>query len=238
MNKLYFDTVLDACKKANKELSKYIKNLTSHDIEFTGTKGAGGDNMMYIDKIAEDIFVKYLLEFANIQSEESGYIKSSSVSSEFLIYLDPIDGSDNLRAGLPYYGTSISLVIKDKIQLAFIYNLTNNSYFYKTPFDNNIKKNNIDSNLGIFERAYTCPEIVSKLCQNNFKFRSPGAVALGIANTYNYSFFLLHANIRKEDISAGLYICEDLNIYKNNNFLLICKNKTIFNAIKEIIKDI
>ena len=238
MTKGYFETILDACKKANKELSEYLTNLCSYDLAFTGIKGAGGDYMMNIDKIAEDIFIKYLLKFANIQSEESGYIKSPNISNEFLIYLDPIDGSDNLRVGLPYYGTSIALSIKNKIKLSFIYNLANNTYFYKTPFQNNIKRNNMENNLGIYERAYSCTEIIPELSDKNLKFRSPGAVSLSIANTNNYSFFLLHANIRLEDISAGLYICEDLNIYQNNKFLLICKNNSIFNAIKEIIKDI
>jgi len=238
MNKLYFDTILDACKKANKELSEYLTDLSSHDLAFTGTKGAGGDDMMNIDKIAEDIFVKYLLKFANIQSEESGYIKSPFITDDYLIYLDPIDGSDNLRASLPYYGTSIGLNIKGNTKLAFIYNLSNNTYIFKTPYDNNIKKNSHKSNLGIFERAYCSPKVVEKLYYKNLKFRSPGAVSLSIANTYNYSYFLLNAKIRLEDITAGLYICEELNIYQNNEFLLICKNITIFNAIKEIIKDI
>jgi myo-inositol-1(or 4)-monophosphatase len=238
MTKDYFDTILDACKKANKELSKYLTNLSSYDLSFTGTKGAGGDYMMNIDKIAEDIFVKYLLKFANIQSEESGYIKSPNISNEYIIYLDPIDGSDNLRASLPYYGTSIALNIKNTTKLAFIYNLSNHTYFYKTPYCNNIKKNPYKNNLGIFERAYCSAKVVDKLHDKNFKFRSPGAVALSIANTYNYSFFLLDAKIRLEDITAGLYICNELNIYQNNKFLLICKNITIFNAIKEIIKDI
>jgi len=238
MNKEYFDTILDACKKANQELSKYISNIQASDLRFTGTIGAGGDDMMYIDKIAEDIFVKHLLKFANIQSEESGFIKSPHASEDTLIYLDPIDGSDNLRASLPYFGTSIALSIKNNIKLAFIYNLVNNTYFYKTPFQNNTHINNTVSNLGVFERAYTSSFIVNELHKHNLKFRSPGAVSLSIANTYNYSFFLLQADIRKEDISAGLYICENLNIYQNKKFLLICKNITIFNAIKEIIKDI
>ena len=238
MTKLYFDTIINACKKANNELSRYLNNISTKDLSFTGTKGAGGDMMMYIDKIAEDIFVKHLLKFANIQSEESGYIKSHTVSNDFLIYLDPIDGSDNLKVSLPYYATSIALNIKGKTKLAFIYNLVNDAYFYKTPYNTNINQNHIENNLGIFERAYSCPEIVNKLHNNNLKFRSPGAVSLSIANTYNYSFFLLHANIRLEDISAGLYICDNLNIYQNNKILLICKNITIFNAIKEIIKDI
>ena len=237
MQKEYFDNIINICLEANKELSRYIQNLSDKDLSFTGIIGAGGDSMMYIDKIAEDIFVKYLLEFANIQSEESGYIKSP-INTSNLIYLDPIDGSDNLANSLPYYGTSIAMKINDKIQLAFIYNLCTNQYIFKTPCCNNIIKNNNSSNIGIFERAYTIPKVAEQLSNLKLKYRSPGAVSLSISNTYNYSFFLLYAKIRLEDISAGLYICEDLNIYQNNDFLLICKNITIFNAIKEILKDI
>ena len=237
MSEEYFTKLINICKKANEELSEHLKDIQCSDLYYTGTKGAGGDDMMYIDKIAEDIFVKHLLPYANIQSEESGYIKSN-ITTTNTIYLDPIDGSDNLRSSLPYYATSIALQIQGLTKLAFIYNLVNNTYFYKTPYKSNIIEQKVQSSLGIFERAYSNPKLVQKLHEKNIKFRSPGAVSLSIANTYNYLFFLLEANLRKEDICAGLYICEDLNIFQTNKFLLICKNITIFNVIKEILKDI
>jgi len=228
------------CLKANKELYNYINNnLNDNDLKSTNTIGYGGDIIKGIDKIAEDIFVKYLLKYANIQSEESGFIKSNEPNvSNKLIILDPLDGSDNLINDLYYYGTSIALKINEKTIISFVYNLVNNKYYVKTPFFNNIKINSINTNMAVFERAYTRADIISDLNTLNIKFRSPGATALSIANTHNYEYFLLAGKIREEDICAGLHICNDLNIYKSNNFLLISKNIKTFTYIKDIIKDI
>ncbi len=230
---------LDDCLKANKVLSHYINNeLGQKDFLSLNTIGYGGDDIKYIDKYAEDIFVKYLLKYANIISEESGYIKSYIQTSN-IIYLDPIDGSDNLVSSLPYYCTSIAIEINNKVSIAFIYNLVNDTYYYKTLHSTNIISNNHNKEpIGIFERAHSKPEIVLKLQELNLKFRSPGATALSLANTHNYNFFLLAGKIRKEDVSAGLFICNDLNIYENKSFLLVCTNNVTFHSIKEIIKDI
>ena len=231
---------VDDCLKANKALYHYIKyNLKNDDLKQTNLIGYGGDIIKGIDKIAEDIFVKYLLKYANIQSEESGFIKSHEANvNDKLIILDPLDGSDNLINNLYYYGTSIALKLSNTTVISFVYNLVNNIYYVKTPFFNNIKINKINTNMGIFERAYTRADIIKKLTTLNIKFRSPGATALSIANTHNFEYFLLSGKIREEDVCAGLHICSDLNIYKTNNFLLISKNINTFNYIKEIIKDI
>ena len=240
INKIYAKKFTSDCLKANQELSFYIKNNLKHnDLKSTNIIGYGGDIIKGIDKIAENIFVKYLLKYANIQSEESGFIKSNEANTnDKLIILDPLDGSDNLINNLYYYGTSIALKINNKTIISFVYNLVNNISYIKTPFFNNIKINKINTNMGIFERAYTKADIIKKLTSLNIKFRSPGATALSIANAHNYEYFLLAGKIREEDICAGLHICSDLNIYKNSNFLLVSKNIETFTHIKEIIKDI
>jgi len=241
MNKEYSNSFLRDCKDANEELSYYIKNnLSINDFKNTGIIGYGGDETKKIDEIAEEIFVKYLLKYANIISEESGLIKSNSknIISKSII-LDPLDGSNNILCALPYYGTSVALKINNKTQIAFIYNLVNDTYFFKTPYENNIKQLQYEKpKLAIFERAYSRIDVANQLTKLNIKFRSPGATALSLANAINYEYVLLAGKLRDEDISAALYICEDLNILQTHNFLLISKNISTFNQIKEIIKDI
>jgi len=238
MKKLY-QLFITKTLQANKKIKKHIaNNLSNKDYQDTNTIGAGGDKTKEIDKIAEDIFISYLSKFCDILSEESGVIKSKkSLLKNALIIIDPLDGSDNFLSDLPYYGTSVSLRIDNITIIGIVYNLINNKYIFRTPYSTNLFVHDfVQSNFGIFERAYTRPDIVQKLHTANLKFRSPGATALSLANAINFTFFLLAGKMRDFDIDAGLFICKDLNIYQNKDFLLVSKNITIFENVKEIIK--
>jgi myo-inositol-1(or 4)-monophosphatase len=242
----YKKSFIEAVLFANKELYLYIKeNLSSSDYEYTNTTGFGGDNSLKIDLIAENIFIKYLEKFGNIYSEECGLL---STNKEFTIVIDPLDGSNNFYANLPYYGSSVALK-KDGITIAgFITNLVTAITTYKA-FDEeiiNISLNNFEkltiptikkSKISVFERAYEYPLICQKLHENNIKFRSLGAVALSLCDARNYDFVLYCGKIREFDIAASLYICNDLYVSKTDKFLLITKDKDRFNLIKEFIKE-
>ncbi len=238
MEKLY-QLFIEKTLQANQKIKQYIqKDLSQKDYEDTNYIGAGGDKTKQIDTIAENIFVSYLGSFCDIFSEEHGIIKSKTpLLEDALIIIDPLDGSDNFLSDLPYYGTSVSLRIKNIPIVGIVYNLIDDKYIYRTPIETNCITNHfLQSNFGIFERAYTRPDIVNKLHTLNLKFRSPGATALSLANTNNFLFFLLAGKMRIFDIDAGLFICKDLHIFQNEDFLLVSKNITIFENIKEIIK--
>ncbi|NLO18070.1 MAG: hypothetical protein GX118_07765 [Arcobacter butzleri] len=88
--------IKQAIIEANIEVYRYIKeSLTIDDFDFTGVRGAGGDCSSVIDLKAEEIFIKHLLKFADINTEERGFVNSSSLDKEGLFIIDPIDGSDN-----------------------------------------------------------------------------------------------------------------------------------------------
>jgi len=238
MKNLYASFIQNAIL-ANQEFEKYIDTkLSKNDYKDINKVGFGGDVTKQIDKIAEDIFVKYLNSFGDILSEESGLITSNTnLFKNSLILLDPLDGSENFIVNLPYYGTSISLRIDGITMCGIVYNLVNHTYIFKTPYETNLKKyGNSTNSLGIFERAYKAPRIVAQLHLENLKFRSPGATALSLANGYNLSFFLLAGRVREFDVDAGLCICQDLYRYQNENFLLVSKDEKIFQKVKEIIK--
>ena len=238
MEKLY-QTFIQKALQANQKIKQHItQNLSKFDYQDTNKIGAGGDKTKQIDTIAEGIFVSYLGDFCDIISEESGLIKSQkNLIPNALIIIDPLDGSDNFVSNLPYYGTSVSLRIGDIPTIGIVYNLINDTYVFRTPYEtNSIDNGMLESNFGIFERAYTSPDIVTKLHTLQLKFRSPGATALSLANANNLQFFLLAGKMRNYDIDAGLFICNDLYIYQNENFLLVSKNSTLFKNIKEIIK--
>lgn len=238
MEKLY-QLFIEKTLQANQKIKHYIKkDLSQNDYEDTNNIGAGGDKTKQIDTIAENIFIAYLGSFCDIFSEESGTIKSKqALLKDALIIIDPLDGSDNFLSDLPYYGTSVSLRIKNIPIIGIVYNLVDDKYIYRAPNETNFATNYfLQSNFGIFERAYTRPDIATKLYALNLKFRSPGATALSLANANNFSFFLLAGKMRIFDIDAGLFICKDLHIFQNEDFLLVSKNIVIFENIKEIIK--
>ena len=241
---LYKNSFIKAVIDANKELGTYLDTkLTKKDFTQTSSIGYGGDKTLHIDLIAENIFIKYLNDFGNIFSEECGFLDSNK---EYTIVIDPIDGSDNFKSNLAYYGTSVALQSNDITIAGFVCNLASKTIRYRA-FDDNVKyisldgktivDNQINSDLAIFERSYAYPSICKILHSNKIKYRSPGAVALSLANAKNFKFVLFIGKLRDFDIAAALYICNDLFIEKNDEFLCISKNIEINSKIKEFIKE-
>lgn len=231
--------------KANQELYGYINtHMSSYDLKESNTTGYGGDNSLEIDLKAEKIFIKHLSSFGDIYSEEVGLLSSQS---NIKIIIDPLDGSHNFQAQLPYYGTSVALKIDDKLKAGFVCNLVNTTLIYRT--NSNIKIINLkdekeikyfnleSSSIGIFERAYAYPNICKKLYENGIKYRSPGAAALSLADARKFNFVLFAGKIREFDIAASLYINKDLFTYCDDEFLIVTKNEQNLLQIKEIIKN-
>ena len=234
---------VEAALYANEELYAllHVKGLeASHHHSFA--VGAGGDVSAGIDLIAEQIFIKYLLPFGEIISEESGEIKSSNPHAR--IVLDPIDGSDNLLSHLPYFGTSIAYFENEMCTKAIIANLANGDIFIKDEMglrQGKIgKKNfvsvtcNTFSKVGIFERSYCSTQAHTKLQTAKIKYRSPGAFALSLAYAHDVSFVLYEGVMRTYDVEAGLFMCQDLHTFYGCDIFLVSKDKEIFDKIKSL----
>jgi myo-inositol-1(or 4)-monophosphatase len=244
--------IIQAIIDANKEIFYYINNsLKADDFGYSGIIGAGGDNSSVIDLKAEAIFVKHLLPFGDILSEESGLIKSHyqlSTTNYPLFVIDPLDGSDNFMARLPYFGSSVSYEINGEVTLAVIANFCNGECIVydgkdKTVYDLVTNKEILlleseNPKIGVFERAYKFPKMCEILTNLNIKYRSPGAVALTLANAHNYQFVLFGGKMREYDLKAGLFMTKDLYRFENNKFLLISKNFEIFTKLKEFITEV
>ncbi len=242
-----FDPFINACIKANQKIYEYITtHISETDYNYSNTIGVGGDNSLNIDLICEKIFIDHLKAYGNIYTEEAGFIVGDV--GEYKIIIDPLDGSNNFKAQLPYYGTSVALEKENKTIASVVCNLANHKLLYKVDKEEPLEidlitkkalvsQHQVVTNLAIFEKAYDYPTITQKLYDNQIKFRSPGAVALSIANARNYGFVLFAGNIREFDIKAALHICDDLNIYFDEKFLIVSKNIDLFNKIKEIIKE-
>ena len=203
--------------------------------------GAGGDRSVGLDLMAEDIFVRRLGRFGQILSEESGIIGQG----EAQIILDPIDGSDNTLTHFPYYGASIAYMKDGKPVIAIVCNFANGDIFIKD--DKQFLQGKLHSahfrpvvkhhtsRIGIFEKAALFPELTVALTKNHLKYRAPGAVALSLAYAHYANYMVFLGKMRQYDIAAGLYMCEDLHMYKDETHIIISKDKDVFERVKAII---
>ena len=71
--------------------------------------GADGSPTSYVDKVAEDVAVRFLKRKkarVNLLSEEVGLI---DVGGEYTFVLDPVDGTRNAYRGIPFYAVSLAV---------------------------------------------------------------------------------------------------------------------------------
>jgi myo-inositol-1(or 4)-monophosphatase len=236
------DKFLNATIEANKQIANLLGNGSKEELFRATSIGAGGDISLRIDLLAEDIFIKNLSFLGNIRSEEKGFISNEG---EYEVIIDPIDGSDNLISGVPYFGTSAALKKDDKIIAGVIVNLANKDIFIKD--SQGLRKSKLDdlnfkevsknpySKLGLFERVYSCFEMAKILKDNQIKYRSPGAFALSLAYAHDVNFVLYVGKMRIYDIAAGEFFCDNLYKIKRDNILFVSKNKEIFDRMSKFI---
>ncbi len=208
-----------------------------------GFVGAGGDISSGLDLELERIFVKYLSKFGKIDSEESGLIGDGKDS----IILDPLDGSSNALSHFPYYGVSIARLNAQGILTdAYVANLANGDIFYLDDneealqgslFNNDCKKPILAPNpeIGIFEKAYAYPKIVSALDEEGLKFRTPGAVALSLAYTHTLNYFIFIGSYRLYDFAAGLALCKGMEIEMTQDYIIIAKDIEILKRVSMVV---
>ncbi|MDX1809475.1 MAG: inositol monophosphatase family protein [Sulfurospirillaceae bacterium] len=232
---------IESAIQANQEIMELLNSTKLAVLSKTISIGEGGDMSRYVDIAAENIFIKHLNNFGNIYSEECGFIDNKS---DFEIIIDPIDGSNNLIANFPYFGTSAVLKYKEKCIAAIIVNLANGDIFVKdsTKFQKANLKNlqfvdiikNPYSTIGIFEKVYSSKNLFQKLEDNNIKYRSPGAIALSLAYAHEVDFVLFEGKTRIFDVEGGIYMCEDIHILKNEELMFISKDKETFDKMTRL----
>jgi len=152
--------VMTYYSKLNKEKKKGNKDFVL-DADFEAEK-------LIINKITK-IFPK-----DGILSEEADEIKGSS---EYRWVVDPLDGTANFKARIPYFCISIGVEKKGKLIMAFVYNpLTDTFYFAeknKGAFLN-------DKKIKVSSTEYLIKFLISYSTSNH---KNPEVVELG-ANTF------------------------------------------------------
>ncbi|MDM5264549.1 inositol monophosphatase [Sulfurovum sp. XTW-4] len=234
---------IQACIKANEEISSALQNGFDTSWFEKTEVGAGGDISSKLDLFAEEIFVKHLSAFGKIESEESGIIGEG----EEQIIIDPIDGSANALSLFPFYGTSVAKVNAEGIlDAAVVCNLANKDIFFKSStckvqqgklFSNTFHDphSSEKAEIGLFEKAYANPELVAALDKEKLKFRSPGAIALSLAYAHTVNYVLFMGEFRIYDFAAGLALCEGLEVIVEADYVIVSKEKSIAMQIESLI---
>ena len=190
-------------------------------------RGAGGDKTFPVDRWAEDIIIA-ALEKAQMQgacftliSEELGIRKFGE--GPLVVLVDPIDGSNNAKSGVPFFATSLALLTGDTLStlaVGYVINLAAGDEFWalrgQGAFLNSARIRTSDS-AGITIVAYEAsnpasdlPRIMPLLSQAK-RTRCFGSTALDLAYLAAgaMSVFVTATASRAFDYAAGMLILEE-----------------------------
>jgi myo-inositol-1(or 4)-monophosphatase len=184
--------------------------------------GADGTPTKLIDKVAEDCALAGLREnpvCGTVVSEEAG--KVSLGDGPGTIFLDPVDGTYNAVAGIPFFALSLALARNDGIEAAFVRDLASGQTFTAVKgggasLDGRpIRVSGADrletSALSLYGRRYDPGRILS-LGQKVRRWRLLGASALELCYIgcgRIDGFIDLRGTLRVTDAAAGMLICTE-----------------------------
>lgn len=214
---------LSACDEMARAVDDAICDLK-------GIPGAGDDLRMgadltptkRIDQVAEDCVVDFLSEHplcSLLVSEELG--KMEFDGEEGTIFLDPIDGTYNAVAGIPFYALSIAYAVGGEVQQAFVRNLANGETFTakkgrsahcdSRPIRVSAVSNLDESAMSVYGRKFD-PTRVMQLGMKIRRWRLLGASALELCYVSCGridGFIDLRGTLRVTDAAAGMLICTE-----------------------------
>ncbi|MBI4686081.1 MAG: hypothetical protein HY755_12930 [Nitrospirae bacterium] len=212
-------------RNIGKQLLKEIPSLRQKPFSQTALGvGKAGDKTFPVDKQAEEIIISGLEatgEPLTIISEELGYMEIKGGGKKIVI--DPIDGSKNAIAGIPFYCTSIAIVNGDTIgdiELSYIVNLVNGDEFWAEKGQGaflNSEKIETQKNDEIYLVAYEAQspgrdtQMIMQLLSRSMKSRCLGATALDLAYLAygSISIFVNPSLSRSFDFSGGWLIVKE-----------------------------
>jgi myo-inositol-1(or 4)-monophosphatase len=184
--------------------------------------GADGTPTRQIDQAAEDFIVEYLRGRAlcrTLVSEECG--KREMGGERGTIFLDPVDGTHNALAGIPFYALSIAYAEEGTVQQAFVRDLAHRETFTAergkgASLDGGpirVSRTTLleESAMSVYGRKFN-PATVLHLGQKIRRWRLLGASALElcyVASGRLDGFIDLRATLRVTDAAAGMLICEE-----------------------------
>jgi len=132
-NEYWLNLCKDIGEKVFTEAQKYLKKDERKKVVGFGR---GGDKTLLLDDVIEKLIIdgfKSTGKSFKLITEEMG-IKTFGEEPEVIVVVDPIDGSNNMKFGLPYVSTSIAVgdltEVMKGIEVGYVGNLiTGDSYY-------------------------------------------------------------------------------------------------------------
>jgi myo-inositol-1(or 4)-monophosphatase len=184
--------------------------------------GAAGTPTRRIDQVVEDWVVDYIAARAlcrTLVSEECG--RRNIGGGKGTIFLDPVDGTHNALAGIPFYALSIAYAEDGTVQEGFVRDLAHHETFTagrgKGAFLNGgpirVSRTALleECAMSVYGRKFN-PGPVLFLGQKIRRWRLLGASALElcyVASGRLDGFIDLRATLRVTDAAAGMLVCEE-----------------------------
>lgn len=214
---------LSACDQMAAEVEENISDLVgTPEGGKTVRMGADLTPTKLIDQVAEDCILRFLEENPLCKlliSEEAGKVEIKGEKGT--IFLDPVDGTFNAVAGIPFYALSIAYAEKGMIQQAFVRDLSSGETFTairgkfarcnNKPMQVSGVTNLDECAMSIYGRKFD-PTRVMQLGQKIRRWRLFGASALELCYVgcgRIDGFVDLRDTLRVTDAAAGMLVCTE-----------------------------
>jgi len=212
-----------ACDQMGKQVEESIRDLVGTPEGGEMVKmGADLTPTKKIDQVAEDCVLAYLREnplCSLLISEEAGKVPLDGERGT--IFLDPVDGTFNAVAGIPFYALSIAYAEGGYTQKAFVRNLASGETFTaekgsfarcgKKPIQVSEVTNLDECAMSVYGRKFD-PARMMQLGQKIRRWRLLGASALELcyigAGRID-GFIDLRGTLRVTDAAAGMLVCSE-----------------------------
>jgi len=175
-----------------------------------------------IDQVAEDCIISYLRDdplCSLLVSEEAGKVKFPGNGGT--IFLDPLDGTFNAIAGIPFYALSIAYAEDGVVRQAFVRNLASGETFtavkgkYARCDDKTLRVSEVshldEAAMSVYGRKFD-PSRMMQLGQKIRRWRLLGASALELCYIgcgRIDGFVDLRETLRVTDAAAGMLVCTE-----------------------------
>ncbi|RLG85157.1 MAG: hypothetical protein DRO15_07845 [Thermoprotei archaeon] len=225
------------CKYIALETSKFLEEKFFERVEYSRTLGYNivGDETKIFDKEAENYIIELLkhseLRNSRVVSEELGEIELTD-SPKYLVLIDPVDGSSNFSAGIPYVAVSIAIApalrngtLANVLAGAVAWISRNRVYSFAKNEGAYINDSKISGNVTTYSNIVATYINSIDVCKvmitiryriKNITLRCFGSASLDIIMTAlgRYRAFIdLKPKLRNVDVAAALGFAKELNCY-------------------------
>jgi myo-inositol-1(or 4)-monophosphatase len=212
-----------ACNQMAELVEESIRDLAgTPQGGITVKMGADLTPTKLIDQVAEDCIISYLHDdplCSLLVSEEAGKVKFPGNGGT--IFLDPLDGTFNAIAGIPFYALSIAYAEGGVVEQAFVRNLASGETFtavkgkYARCNDKTLMVSTVsqldEAAMSVYGRKFD-PSRMMQLGQKIRRWRLLGASALELCYIgcgRIDGFVDLRETLRVTDAAAGMLVCTE-----------------------------